>query len=265
MEVAPIHNLGAARVLDDIQTRAHVNTVFLGVFTYTDTRAGIVKQGFHGGNFAAVHPQYYKDVPLSAADMRAPDLGDYDVLADLIPEAKKRGVRTFCWVIEDNFRPPFAGMEQMWERDLYGRVPSRHPGQACLNNPGYRNFVLGLVEDYARSYPIDGVMWGAERQGPLGYSLGAFHNGGHTDPGRVTCFCGYCQAKAKQQGISVERARQGYLALEKYVRAGRAGQRPRDGYFVAFWRLLLDIPKFSPGKCCGPAVCASTARRFTSG
>src|ERR1035438_1141839 len=63
MEVAPIHDRGAGKVLDDIQRRAHVNTIFLGVFTYTDTRAGVQKPNFHGGNFAVVHPQYYKDTP----------------------------------------------------------------------------------------------------------------------------------------------------------------------------------------------------------
>ena len=118
------------------------------------------------------------------------------------------------------------------------------------------------MEYYARSYAIDGVMWGAERQGPLGNSLGAFHNGAHSEPGKVTCFCGYCQAKAKQPGISVERARQRYMALEKFVRTGCAGTRPRDGYFVASGGFCWSIPKFSPGRCRGRAVCASTTRPF---
>ncbi|HUQ90732.1 MAG TPA: hypothetical protein VM120_03555 [Bryobacteraceae bacterium] len=34
-----------------------------------------------------------------------------------------------------------------------------------FNNPDYRGFLLGLTEDYFRSYDIDGVMWGSERQG----------------------------------------------------------------------------------------------------
>ncbi len=33
-----------------------------------------------------------------------------------------------------------------------------------------------------------------------------------------------------------------YLALEPFVRDGRAGKRPRDGYFVEFWRILLRNP-----------------------
>ena len=243
MEVAPIHDRGAGKVLDDIQRLAHVNTIFLGVFTYTDTRAGVRKPDFHGGNFAAVHPQYYKDTPLTPADMRATDFGGYDVLAAMIPEAKKRGMKTFCWVIEDNFRPRFGKTDEIWERDLYGRIPERHPGGPCINNPGYRDFVTGLMEDYARSYEIDGIMWGSERQGALGSSLGAYHNGAHSDPGQVACFCRFCEAKGRRQGIDSERARQGYQALGQFVRAGRGGTKPRDGYFVTFWRILLEYPE----------------------
>ena len=42
---------------------------------------------------------------------------------------------------------------------------------ACARNPSTRNFWLGLVEDYLRSYDVDGLMWGSERQGPLGNAL----------------------------------------------------------------------------------------------
>jgi hypothetical protein len=77
----------------------------------------------------------------------------------------------------------------------------------------------------------------------MGYALGAYHNGIHADPGTVCCFCSYCEAKAHTLGINFERVRKGYLALEQYVRAGRAKQRPIDGYYVAFWRLLLDYPE----------------------
>ena len=62
-------------------------------------------------------------------------------------------------------------------------------------------------------------------------------------PADVTCFCEFCQAKAKQRGINVERARQGFLELEKFVRSARSGNRPVDGYYVQFWRLLLRYPE----------------------
>jgi hypothetical protein len=102
---------------------------------------------------------------------------------------------------------------------------------------------LGLFEDYVRSYEIDGVMWGTERQGALGNALGAYHEGADTDPGRVTCFCEFCERKAKNLGIDFERTKLGFRELEKFVRSGRAGRRPIDGYYVTFWRILLRYPE----------------------
>jgi hypothetical protein len=126
------------------------------------------------------------------------------------------------------------------EVDLYGRKARR----LCVNNPYHRNFLLGLVEDYTRSYEIDGIMWGSERHGALGTALGASHGGRGSDPGTVGCFCGFCEKKAREQGVvRFERVKEGYRELERYVRAARAGKRPVDGHYVAFWRVIMKYPE----------------------
>src|SRR5436190_11878243 len=145
-----------------------------------------------------------------------------------------------CW-LEDVFRSDIPNIQQLQEKDLYGR----NAHTLCFNNPNYRNFLTGLVEDYAASYDIDGLMWGSERQGALSNALGANHGGRRSDPGRVTCFCEFCQKKARERGINVDRAKQGFQALEKFVRAGRAGQKPVDGHYVTFWRILLNYPEIA--------------------
>jgi hypothetical protein len=139
------------------------------------------------------------------------------------------------------FRTDLPNIEKVQERDLYGR----NAETLCVNNPDYRNFLTGLVEDYARSYDIDGIMWGSERQGALSDSLGATHDTPPIDPGNVTCFCEFCQSKAKDRGINPDRARQGFLELEKFVRSSRSGKRPVDGYYVQFWRILLRYPELA--------------------
>ncbi len=243
---------GTEKVLDVLQERACVNTLFLAVFTYGRGIAGRQIPGqplpdhgkqeydlnFQGGNFATPHLQYYKNTVLE--DTRAPDHGDLDILAEVIPAAKKRGMRVVCW-LEDVFRTDLPNIEKVQERDLYGR----NAETLCVNNPDYRNFLTGLVEDYTRSYDIDGIMWGSERQGALSDSLGATHDTPPIDPGNVTCFCEFCQAKAKSRGINPERAKQGFLELEKFVRSARSGKRPVDGYYVQFWRLLLRYPELA--------------------
>lgn len=231
------------RVLDILQNRGGVNTLFVKTMTYPG-RNGLSR--FHGGNVTKMHAQYYEGTVLKPADVQSTKFGDLDVLARLIPTARKRGMKVFCWVSETHTTAPGgdnAFDQALWERDLHGRVAGDHPAGPCSNNPNYRNFVLGLFEDYARSYEIDGVMWGVERQGPLTNALGSYHNGARSDPGRVTCFCEFCQKKGKERGISVDAAKTGFLEMEKFVKAGRAGSRPTDGYYVAFWRILLRYPE----------------------
>ncbi len=243
---------GTEKVLDVLQERGCVNTLFLAVFTYGRGIAGRQIPGYplpdhgkqeydlnyHGGNFATPHLQYYKNTVLKGT--HAPDHGDLDILAEVIPAAKKRGMKVICWM-EDVFRTDLPNIEKVQERDLYGR----NMETLCVNNPDYRNFFTGLVEDFARSYDIDGIMWGSERQGALSDSLGATHDTPPIDPGNVTCFCEFCQAKAKQRGINVDRAKQGFLELEQFVRSARSGKRPVDGYYVQFWRILLRYPELA--------------------
>jgi hypothetical protein len=84
-------------------------------------------------------------------------------------------------------------------------------------------------------------MWGSERQGPLLNAIGA--KAGRSDPRRVTCFCELHQKAARERGIDVKRAREGFEKLAKFMNAADKGERPVDGYFVEFWRLLLDYPE----------------------
>ncbi|MBI1787313.1 MAG: hypothetical protein HYR60_07155, partial [Acidobacteria bacterium] len=154
------------------------------------------------------------------------------------PAAKKRGMKVICW-FEDVFRADLPNIAKLQEQDLHGRNATT----LCFNNPEYRGFLLGLTEDYVRSYPVDGIMWGSERQGAFSNALGARHGGGASDPGRVTCFCEFCRRRARERGIRVEPALAGFQELEQFVRNSRAGKRPVDGYYVALWRLLLRYPE----------------------
>ena len=236
---------GVEPVLDILQAKGSVNTLFIAAFTYGRGIAGRQVPGqplpdhgkqqydsdtFHGGSYASIHEKYYANTPLK--NLRAPDLGNYDVFASVLPASRKRGMKNIAW-FEDVFRSDIPNVAQVQEKDLHGGSP----GTLCFNNPGYHNFLLDLVEDYARSWDLDGIMWGSERQGAFANALRA------NDPGKVTCFCEFCQKKATARGISVPRAREGFLALEKFVRASRAGTKPVDGGYVELWRLMLRYPE----------------------
>ena len=245
ISVAPLVQRDLDAMFADMRTRAGVNALFPFIYTHEPHRAGVeAPENFHGGNYARPHMEFYKDTPLTLQDMSAPEFGGVDVLERVIPVAKKHGIRVFPFILEDNQLPAAVktNWESLYEVDHHGRRTTGHPGGPCFNNPGYQNFTLGLVEDYARSYDIGGIMWGSERQGGLLNTLGLSQSSG-IDPGKTTCFCEFCQKKGRDRGIDVERARQGFDEMEIFVRNSRAGQQPRDGYFTEFWRLLLKYPE----------------------
>ena len=197
---------GVDKVLDTFQEAARVNTLFVATFTYGRGIAGRQVPGqplpdhgkqeydtgsFHGGAYTRIHPQYFHDT--SIREFRAPEFGDYDVLEAVLPAARKRGMKTICW-FEDVWRGDVPGVAEAQEKSFNGR----NAGTLCFNNPNYRNWLLGMVEDYARSYEIDGIMWGSERQGAFANALGASHGGSPRDPGGVTCFCQFCEKKAQR-------------------------------------------------------------------
>jgi hypothetical protein len=238
ISAAPLVRPDFDRSLADMRERGGVNALLPFVYTHETHRAGVADNapGFRGGNFAVPHMKYYRDTPFSFADMRAPEFGDRDAFELAIPAARKHGIRMFAWIIEDNHCPAIPAWEPLYEVDFHGRRATGHPSGPCKNNPAYRGFLLNLVEDYLRSYDLDGIMWGAERQSGFLNTLGI------GAPGRGTCFCEFCVRKARDSGIDVERARSGFAEIEKF-RLASAARRPRDGTFVSFWRILLSYPE----------------------
>ncbi|MDE3167865.1 MAG: twin-arginine translocation signal domain-containing protein, partial [Acidobacteriota bacterium] len=241
---------GVNQVLDIFQQSAYVNTLFVATFTYGRGIAGRQVPGqplpdhgkqqydtgtFHGGAYTRIDPRFFQNTAIR--DFRAPDFGDYDVLDAVLPEAKKRAMKTICW-FEDVWSPAVPNIAQAQER----RFDGSNATTLCFNNPNYRNWLLGMVENYARSYDIDGIMWGSERQGAFANSLGASH-GGNPNVAHATCFCPPCEAKAKTRGIDPARARAGFAALDTFVQAARQKKRPVDGYYVTLWRLILRYPE----------------------
>jgi hypothetical protein len=243
-EVPYVLKYGIAPFLDDIQNRASVNTLILRCEPFFPSWYGIDKATSPLGNCVAAHPEYYRNVGMPVHGLNPGDFSLPDAMQKITAETKKRGIKIIPWMEEDNrARPPIKGMDALYEIDLHGQRTSNHPGGPCLNNPYYRNLITSQIEDFIRSYDVDGLQRGSERQGPFGNALGAWHHGSKSDPGRTSCFCEYCAAKAAKQGIDFERVKQGFLALEPYVKNGREGKRPLDGYYVEFWRILLRHPE----------------------
>jgi hypothetical protein len=242
---------GVEQCLDVFQRNAGVNTLFVATFTYGRGIAGRQIPGqplpdhgkqqydtdtFHGGCYTQYDRKYFANTVLK--DFRAPDVGDFDVLEAVLPSARKRGLKTICW-FEDVFADTVPNIDQVREKQLSGKAADTN----CLNNPNYRQWLLGMVENWARSYDIDGIMWGSERQGAFANALETTHDMPPIPPMEVTCFCQFCRARAKENGIDSERAARGFTELARFVEASRRGQRSPAGHYVTLWRLMLKYPE----------------------
>lgn len=241
---------GTEKVLDILRECGAVDTIYLTTFTYGRGLAGRQIPGqpfpdhgaqesdektFRGGLYSTPHPQFYTNTALKP--VHAPDHGELDIVANVLPAARKRGMRVFC-SMEDVFRTDAPGAAEVAEVDLEGNKA----GTLCLYHPDVRAFWTGLATDLCSSYEVDGVLFFNERNGPLLNALGASHAQSIASS-RVTCFCEHHQRAAKEHGIDFSRARQGYQKLNQFVQAALRDQRPPDGYFVEFWRLLVEWPE----------------------
>lgn len=98
---------GVNQLLDILAEQGAIDTVFLTTFTYGRGLAGRQIPGqpfpdhgsaesdektFHGGNYATPHPEFYKNTILKQT--RAPEHGDLDIVASVLPAAKKTGHET---------------------------------------------------------------------------------------------------------------------------------------------------------------------------
>jgi hypothetical protein len=240
---------GIDKLLDNIQQRGAVNTVWAYTYDFSEarmTRDGTIplpdhgKEGspnFTGGAFYDYDPKYFRNTSLT--EFRAPDYGKFNVITDVAPKVKARGMDFFAW--DYNNAVPMMNrvipnFPKVTEIDVYGRRTT----SPCFNHPDYRAHLTGKIESLLNGYPqlVDGIAWGCERMGPFQNMIG----GTWTTRG-ISCFCEHCRAKATERGISVERAQTGYRKLDDLWGAAGKDQRPVDGYFVSFWRLLLDYPE----------------------
>jgi hypothetical protein len=245
---------GIDKVLDILQQGGAVNTIYLSTFTYDRGITGrqmpdkplpghgmneSAERFFHGGNFATPHAQFYKNTSIKGEKLRAPDFGKLDILTEVLPKAKKRGMKVVCSV-QDGFNYPDDApfFKDFAEVDLQGRKG----GAMCFYQPDVKEFWKSVATDLCSSYDIDGILLFNERNGPLLNAIGVSHAQG-IDSAKVTCFCEHHQKAAEQHNIDFKRAKEGYLKLNQYVQNSLNGKRPSDGYYVEFSRLLLQYPE----------------------
>lgn len=256
IQISPISFIdeGVDAVLDTLRERVGVNVLLVGTVSWLGLKAGRSIShkldgwpdhgvpeplAMRGGAYFDPHPQYYANTFIR--DFRARDAATagFDVLEQVIPAARARGMKVMPELMEPLFK--YAGhgsantvdipnLPHCLEVDLFGRVSS----EPCTNHPDYRRWWHSMIEDQCRSYAIDGIMWCNERNSPLDLLIS----------GRApTCFCEHCRRLARQRGLDPEPIRKAFLELYDYFQAARAGGEFVDGALIEFLRVLLRNPE----------------------
>ena len=189
IQISPISFIdeGVEPLLDLLQDRFGINVLLIGTISWLGLKVGRriswKLEGWpdhgrqepyplKGGSYIRSHPEYYRNTFIRDFGNTDPELAGKDILEMVIPEARRRGMQVYPEVMEPLFK--YAGhgsannvsipnLPQVLEVDVFNRFGQ----EPCINNPDYRTWWHSIIEDYCRSYDIDGVMWCNERRSPL--------------------------------------------------------------------------------------------------
>jgi hypothetical protein len=255
IQISPVSFIdeGVGPLLDTLKERFGINVLLIGTISWLGLKVGRRiswkidgwpdhgaqdAQPLKGGSYIAEHPEYYHNTFIQR--FRAPDeeFENVDVLDMVIPEARRRNMRVYPEVMEPLFNyeghgsartVPIPNLPQTLEVDAFNRVGAA----PCINHPDYRAWWHSIIEDYCRSYDIDGVMWCNERRSPLDGLIGGT---------AAHCFCEHCRRLAAARGVDAERAQAAYRTGAEFFEAARSGATLDDGALVEFLRLLYEHP-----------------------
>ncbi len=243
---------GVDEVLDLVAEKAGVNAVFLATQSFDRGVQGRQVPGrpwpghgcelpddHSGGAYILQHPELYGDGVIGAYRARDVEVDGFDVLEHVLPAAHARDQAVYAFLLE-NTHSGLTRAVPRWTRVLQVDARDRLDSDACLRNPAYVTWWLSVVEDHLRFHPLDGIMFGSERGGPLGNVLG---RGGFARTGTAYCFCRHCEEAAARRGLDARRAREGYRALEALVATASEADQNGDSAFVRFLRLLGRYPE----------------------
>ena len=256
IQISPISFVdeGVDAVLETLQERVGVNTLMIGTVSWLGLKAGrSISHKFDGwpdhgvpepltmkgGAYFQPHDEFYGNTSITNFQATDKETAGKDILEMVIPAAHARGMKVMPELMEPIFK--YAGhgsvnnvdipnLPQCLEVDLYGR----HGAEPCTNHADYRRWWHSMIEDQARSYAIDGIMWCNERRSPLDQMVSG------QAPG---CFCEHCRHAAMQRGIEVEPVRKAFIEVWEYFQKARAGGEFVDGSLIEFLRVLFRNPE----------------------
>jgi hypothetical protein len=256
IQISPISFLdeGIEPLLDTLQERFGINVLLVGTISWLGLKVGrrisYKLEGFpdhgvqqpdnlRGGSYIRHRPEFYGNTSISNFSNDDDGMRGQDILDMIIPAAKARGMKVMPEIMEPLFKYADHGsantvqipnLPQYLEVDQFGRIAQ----EPSTSNPHYRTWLHSILEDYARNYDIDGIMWCNERRSPLDNLIVG---------NAAIDFSPAARREALERNIDVERVLLAYREAYSFFQQARAGKLGRDGYFIEFLRMLLANPE----------------------
>ena len=162
---------GIDHALDLMQSAAAINALFVYSHTYNgDFRKtvpvladdhGVVPHDNRNRHLPYVwvkhHEEFFKRTSLRNQVVdNSFDCADHDVFREILPLARKRGMKLYARVLEGtNLGRAIENYSKVVTIDHTGKPT----GVACWNHPEYIAFWTATVDDMFRSYELDGLQW----------------------------------------------------------------------------------------------------------
>ncbi|WXG42645.1 MAG: hypothetical protein WED04_00815 [Promethearchaeati archaeon SRVP18_Atabeyarchaeia-1] len=183
---------GAKEIIAKLSSLSHCEYVHLPVNAFQKPTPYVLSSGEEGAVCFTPSPKFYEGSKIKPT--RAKQFGSLDVLSEVCKEARKKGIQVYAVVnclinqVALKRKPEYAQLSSAGERSD-GSYPFM-----CFNNPSVERYMLSLTSDVLSNYDVAGV-----ELEKLHYSITSSFR-----TGNLTCFCKYCRAEARNQGINLD-------------------------------------------------------------
>ncbi|MHC4518244.1 MAG: family 10 glycosylhydrolase [Planctomycetota bacterium] len=197
-----IHDEGMDTILDNMQSMAGVNNIYLIVVMHQEHRPFQAPEFPHNpvrDSFAAEDSRLSFFPDMKRYGKIKPLLSDYDWIREtdwlqlVVDACRARGLAVGAEVSHFPIPKQLIRAHPDWQqKKIDGR--SWNASRFCPNHPDTREYVIALFGDIAANYDVDYIQ-----------TCQYLFNDKDIDEGG-TCFCKYCIAEAKRAGFDLEAA-----------------------------------------------------------
>ncbi len=197
-----IHDEGMGYILDNMQSMAGVNNLYLIVVMHEEHRPFKAPEFPHNSardSFDAEDSRVSFFPEMERYGTIRPLLSDYEWIRDtdwlrlVIDSCRARGMRVGAEVSHFPIPKSLVRAHPDWQqKTIDGKT--WNPNRFCPNHPDTREYLIALFGDIAANYDVDYIQ-----------TCQLFYNNLDIDRGG-TCFCRHCLSAAKSAGFDLEAA-----------------------------------------------------------